>query len=247
MTGWQDVRAALDAASARGETIRFWWRDDDAGRSHPALLRLLELADQHDAPLALAVVPLWLEADAQALIAASQQAAVLQHGLAHVDHGLVGEKPIELGGGRPAEAIRADLERGRALLTDAFGASTVAVLVPPWNRIDPAVIQDLPGLGFIGLSAFGRRAAPEAAPGLAHVNAHLDPVDWRGTRLFMGKAAVLGSLLGALDAEEPIGILTHHLVMDEPGWRFLDRLVDLLSAHPAARLCSAWELFEVAP
>lgn len=246
MTGWADVHAALDAAAERGKAIRFWWRDDDAGRAHPALLRLLELAERHDAPLALAVVPSWLEADSQGLIAASRQAVVLQHGFAHIDHGPVGGKPIELGG-RPADAIAGEIAGGRALLVDAFGASAIALLVPPWNRIDASAIGRLPDLGFTGLSTFGRRASPEAAPGLIHINTHLDPVDWRGTRLFVGDAAALEQLVGALDADEPIGVLTHHLVMDEPGWRFLDRLIDLISAHPGARLCPVPELLGASP
>ena len=42
-----------------------------------------------------------------------------------------------------------------------------------------------------------------------------------------------------LDADEPIGILSHHLAMDEAGWAFLDRLLGVLAAHPGARLCAA--------
>ena len=66
MSGWAQLQAALDAALERGEAIRVWWRDDDAGRDRPALTRLLELAECHAAGLALAVVPVWLEPDAQA-------------------------------------------------------------------------------------------------------------------------------------------------------------------------------------
>lgn len=247
MTGWADLHAALDAVAERGEAIRFWWRDDDNGRDHdPALTRLLDLAEHHDAPLALAVVPLWLEPDAQAQIAASHQASVLQHGLAHVDHGPAGAKPIELGG-RPVEAIEEELERGRVLLLDAFGATFVAVLVPPWNRIESALIARLPSLGIEGLSTFGRRAAREPTPGLVQINTHLDPIDWRGTRLFVGQPAALDRLIGALELEEPIGVVSHHLVMDEPGWRFLDQMIGLLSRHPGARLCRICELLRATP
>ena len=100
---------------------------------------------------------------------------------------------------------------------DAFGAAFLAVLVPPWNRVEPALIARLAGFGFCGLSTFGRRPN-DAAAGLPQVNTHLDPVDWRGSRLFIGEAAALERLCGALDPEEPIGILSHHLVMDEDGW-----------------------------
>ena len=38
------------------------------------------------------------------------------------------------------------------------------------------------------------RAGAMPAPGLCQVNAHLDPVDWRGSRLFVGEAAALERL-----------------------------------------------------
>ncbi|MGH6904815.1 MAG: hypothetical protein ACREIR_18975, partial [Geminicoccaceae bacterium] len=141
----------------------------------------------------------------------------------------------------------AELARGRAMLQDAFGCGFLAVLVPPWNRLDGGLIERLADCGFIGLSTFGPRALPEAAQGLPQVNTHLDPIDWRGTRLFVGEAAALGRLIALQGADEPIGILSHHLTMDEDGWAFLDRLLRLLAAHPGARLCRAAELFEAAP
>jgi hypothetical protein len=242
VTSWSELQTALDGAAERGEAIRLWWRDDDAGRDHPALTRLLDLAECHDLPLALAVVPMWLDADSQARIAASRQATVLQHGFAHANHAPPDGRSIELGG-RDLDTILAELANGRAVLADAFGCAFLAVLVPPWNRLDPGLIERLTGCGFVGLSTFGRRVGPEAAPGLAQVNVHLDPIDWRGTRLFVGETAALDRLLAVLDADEPIGILSHHLAMDEAGWAFLDRLLGVLAAHPAARLCPADGLF----
>jgi len=246
MTGWRELEAALGAIAQDGKAIRLWWRDDDAGRDDPRLERLLELAERRAVSVALAVVPVWLEPGAQARIAASPQASVLQHGFAHRNHAPAGEKSCELGG-RALGTIEAELRRGRALLVDAFGAAFLAVLVPPWNRLDRRLIGRLAACGFCGLSTYGRCDAPEAAPGLVQVNAHLDPIDWRGERLFVGEIAALERLVAALDPDEPIGILSHHLAMDEPGWRFLDQLLGVLAAHPAAVLCSAAELFQAPP
>jgi hypothetical protein len=246
VTAWAQLHAALDAVAERGESIRVWWRDDDAGRDRPEFVRLLELADAHDLPLALAVVPLWLEDDTLAGIAASRQATVLQHGYAHVNHAPHASKSIELGG-RGLEVIVGELAHGRALLQDAFGCAYLAVLVPPWNRLAHGLIERLSECGFVGLSTFGRRPQPEAAPGVVQINAHLDPVDWRGTRLFVGEMEALRRLVAVLDADEPIGILSHHLAMDEAGWAFLDRLLGVLAEHPGARVCPADELFEATP
>ncbi|HEX5077514.1 MAG TPA: polysaccharide deacetylase family protein, partial [Geminicoccaceae bacterium] len=225
-----------------GKAIRLWWRDDDAGRDDPRLERLLELAERRALPVALAVVPAWLADSAQARIAASPQASVLQHGYAHRNHAPPGQKSCELAG-RALAAIEAELARGRATLVEAFGADFLAVLVPPWNRLDRQLIGRLTACGFCGLSTYGRRAAAEPAPGLIQVNTHLDPIDWRGERLFVGEMAALERLIAVLDPDEPIGILSHHLAMDEPGWRFLDRLLGVLAAHPGAALCHAADLF----
>ena len=246
MTGWRELEAVLGAAAARGEAIRFWWRNDDAGRADRALVRLLELADRSRFPLALAVVPAWLEAEAQAWIAASGWVTVLQHGFAHVDHAPPGAKPVELGGREP-EAILDELGRGLTILRDAFGATFLAVLAPPWNRLDEHVVDGLSETGFRGLSTFGSRGFAEPSPGLVRVNSHLDPIDWRGSRLFVGESEALAWLCRSLELEEPIGILTHHLAMDEAGWQFLERLLEVLGSHPGARLCGADELFATEP
>lgn len=242
MTAWKQLDLVLDAAAGRGETIRFWWRDDDAGRRSPALGRLLEMAERQNLPLALAVVPTWLEPEVQGQIAASCDVSVLQHGYAHANHAGDGEKSIELGG-RGTEPMRKELQAGRAILEDAFGAAFLPVLAPPWNRVDEALHGHLRACGYRGLSVFGKRAASELAPGLSLVNTHVDPVDWRGTRGFLGADVVLQRLISDIDPEEPIGILSHHLAMDEACWAFLERLFRVLARHPAARICSAPSLF----
>ena len=247
MSGWLELETTLDAAARRGETIRLWWRDDDAGRAHPALYRLLDLAERHSAPLALAVVPAWLEPEAQGSIAAATQVTVLQHGFAHTNHAEAGAKSIELGG-RPVDEIVLELREGFSILEDAFGSSFLPVLVPPWNRIDKTLFTRLRLGGYSGLSVYGQREGLEASAGVRLVNTHVDPVDWRGTRGFLGEDAVLRRLIDMLDPEEPIGLLTHHLEMDEIGWTFFDELFTVLGRHPAARLCPAPYLFErVAP
>ena len=243
MSDWADLANSLDAAARRGETIRFWWRDDDAGRSHPALNRLLDLAERQAAPIALAVVPSWLDPETQGTIAGAPQATVLQHGYAHTNHAGKGAKSIELGGRKP-EPILDELREGFGILEDAFGSAFLPALVPPWNRIDKALFPSLKSIGFTGLSVFGPRRALEAAPGVGLVNTHLDPVDWRGTRGFIGEEAMLTRLIDVLNPNEPIGLLSHHLDLDESGWTFIDELFTVLGRHPAVRLCPAPYLFE---
>ncbi len=94
--------------------------------------------------------------------------------------------------------VLGDLGTGWLALERLFGARALAVLVPPWNRIAPALVPALPEIGFRGLSTFGPRARPEPVRGLRQVNTHVDLIDWRGGRGFVGAAPALNSLVQAL-------------------------------------------------
>jgi hypothetical protein len=83
------------------------------------------------------------------------------------------------------------------------------------------------------------------------VNVHVDLVAWHGTRGFVGEEMALRGLvehLGArrlrtVCAEEPTGILTHHLIQDEATEAFLYRLIAVSTAHPAVQWLDGAEIF----
>lgn len=218
-----------------------WWRDDDAGRDHPRLHRLLDLAAAHAVPLALAVVPAWLQPAAVARIRACPVATVLQHGIAHADHARPGQRKIELGGSAERAALARALVDQRRRLEDAFAERFLPVLVPPWNRMDADLAARLPELGFVGVSM--DRGPVRAGPP-RRVDVHLDAMDWRGT----GRQKRFERLALELDAglragTDPLGLMTHHLVVDDDGWDDLDRLLRLRHDGLAVRWAPADELF----
>ena len=178
----QDAWTALGDEIARwrdaGRTPRFWLRDDDAIEPAEALERLLDVTRRNRVPLALAVIP---EGAGPALadrVAQESHVRALVHGWAHTNHAPSGEKKQELGGPRDADTVLSELRQGLEKLSTLFGPAAAPVLVPPWNRIDKALVPQLPGIGFTGLSVFGK---PFAAP-LAIVNSTVDIIDWHGTR-----------------------------------------------------------------
>lgn len=234
MAGFE--RALLAVLDGLPGPVPVWWRDDDAGRDHPRLRRLLGLAEARDAELALAVVPAWLEQAAVDAIAACARASVLQHGIAHADHARPGEKKIELGGRAGPQDLMEALLAGMDRLRSAFPASFLPVLAPPWNRIAPAFVAELAGWGFSALSRFGPAGA--AWPGLGEINAHVDLILWRDGARPMTLDELATATAEALHAAagRPIGILSHHLVMDEAAFLALDRVLAVLQDHPNARL-----------
>jgi len=92
------------------------------------------------------------------------------------------------------------------------------------------------------LSGFGDRG--EKVPGVVEINAHVDIIDWHGTRAFIGEEPALRGLISHIVANtgEPTGVLTHHAVHDEAAWAFLERLNERTRRH-GARWADARSLF----
>lgn len=246
---WQALAGELDEWLGQRRQATFWWRDDDAGRSDPALEHLVSVSAGVGLPLGVAVVPAWLTDEVvEALHAAPEPVVVVQHGFAHANHereiqpGERKVRPAECGGARPVRATLEELAEGAARLRARFGSRFLPLFVPPWNRIAPAVTADLPRLGFRGLSTFGPRAVARPTPGLLQINCHVDPILWREGKRFAGPAATLDRLRAQLlarrenqeDPSEPTGLLTHHRDLDSAGWAFLEELLGRLKTHPAA-------------
>jgi hypothetical protein len=227
---WRELEEELARWRDAGRVADFWWRDDDATRPSPALEQLLQLSKSSAVPLALAVVPL----EAAPELFAGLGASVLMHGTDHRNRAAPGEKKTEFAAAEPeAEAI-ARLSAARERLARQAGASFLPVLAPPWNRFKRALAARLPAAGLHGLSAYGPRAAAEAAPGIRQVNTQVDLIDWHGTRGFAGEDAALRAAVkhlaarrsGAADAAEPTGWLTHHALHDAAAQEFLERLFE---------------------
>src|SRR5215470_16019652 len=260
MTGWDALAHELDAWGEAGEVATLWWRDDDAVADTPALRRLLAAVAASQthavpAPLNLAVIPLAAEASLSRLLPEAANVTVLQHGYAHANHAPAGAKKAEFPRGRPVLDMLAELRSGRARLRDLFGAKALPVFVPPWNRIDPALVERLPDVDITGLSIYGTRAMAPTRPPIVHVNAHIDLVDWHGGRGFVGTEPALKLAVDHLTARrqnradrgEATGLLTHHLVHDDATWDFIGSFVRFIDARGAARWLSGPDLFRRPP
>ena len=254
MGKWPDLVAEFDRWQEAGEIATLWWRDDDAVAPIARLRRLLSIAS--GVPVSLAVIPAATEQELAEWLAHCPRSgpdahvAVLQHGWRHLNHSGPGKK-CEFPAERASAEVAWDLAAGRTRLSELFGTRALPVLVPPWNRLDDSLLGLLDSGGFVGISRARPRAAAQPAPGVIEVNIHVDLVDWTGGRGFIGDQAALGGLVGHLQArrrgavcaDEPTGILTHHLVQDEATDAFLDRLMAVSVSHPAVRWLDASEIF----
>lgn len=235
--------SALDGWRGENRVARFWLRDDDAVEPTPALSRLLDLCGRHGVPAVLAAIPAHAAAPLAHAVAAHADVEVVLHGWSHQNHAPPEQKKQELGSHRPAEIVLGELQDGVERLGLLFGERFVPVLVPPWNRIDKALLPRLSKIGLRGLSVFGpeKDAAPQT------VNTHADIMDWHGTRGCRPAADIVADVvrrLGAMKADgDTMGLLTHHLVHDEAAWAFLEGMFSATAGHPACRWLGAGALF----
>jgi hypothetical protein len=229
---WQPLHVELARWRDQGLVPDLWLRDDDAVEPTPRLDRLIALTEEFHIPVALAIIPARTGPDLAKRLAGAKHIHPVLHGWSHANHAPASEKKQELGRHRPRQVILDELVRGRERSSGLYGERLVPMLVPPWNRIDPDLIDELPAHGFSGLSAFGRKLA--SRPGLVVVNTHIDIIDSRAGNACRDHAWLVAELARELtDARalgsRPIGILSHHLVSDDEAFRFLR---DLFTAAP---------------
>jgi len=242
----------LDICAVAGLVTQFWWRDDDAQYASPALESLLQLSVQSGVPLSLATIPNGMDGSLVEAVQGLAQVSILQHGYSHQNFAPPAQRKMELGWHRPEAEIVAQLSHGCADLRDRFGAQFVPLMVPPWNRIDERVISCLTIAGLKGLSTLGPRSQAEPSPGLRQLNVHVDIIDWKGGRCFVGETACVEQIIahlrakreGRADITEATGVMTHHLVHDQGCRDFLAALFDFLNQReevqlPGVRRCLA--------
>ena len=252
---WDALARELDDWHRSDQQPSLWWRDDDAVADTPALRRLLDLADAVGVPLALAVIPGALEDSLLSGLEGRRRVHLLSHGFQHRNHAPAGAKKAEFGAHRPVYELLAEAAMGWERLTALAGDRAVPVFVPPWNRLDERLVALLPHARFGGLSRFGPRRRPDGLAPVIEVNCHVDPIAWRRDRQFLGTAETLARLTahlaarrtGAVDRDEPTGLLTHHLAVDAAGWSFLAELLRFLAQRDGRHWLSAKEVFSVAP
>jgi hypothetical protein len=240
----------LDRWRDAGVLAEFWWRDDDAISSTPALDRLLEVVA--GGPIAIAVVPNAADDSLAARLETEQNVDVFQHGWAHENHA-DGLTNSEYPAGRPVAEVYSEFLNGRARLLQLFGERALPVFAPPWHGFDDSYLELLALAQLRGISTKGARSSPRAS-GLKQINIHCVPLAWTSPPSFGDEtlyvqqicAHLEGRRSGRLDRDEPTGFLTHHLVQDEASYRFMERTRIIIDQHPAAAWVGARDLFQLA-
>ncbi len=227
MTRWLPLFSEFVRWRAAGLTASLWLRDDDAIEPTPQLDRLMALTAEFTVPVGLAIIPKRSGPALARHLDRVPHIHPLVHGWSHENHAPPSQKKQELGPHRPRADVLNDLAAGLARLGDFYGKRLIPILVPPWNRIDEALLPDLPALGFTGLSAFGHLLVSHE--NLRVANTHVDIVDSHAGNACRDEGVLAASLASELALAraaggKPVGILSHHLVSDDYAFRFLHDL-----------------------
>lgn len=248
---WRELEKELDCWSSSGDVATLWWRDDDATSKTPELERLLDIGREHHVPLCLAVIPQKVKSNLMSMLKPADSVKIAIHGFSHRNHSGPQQKRCELPDNREVNEMKCELLTGLQILREIGQSRTLPLLVPPWNRVSASLLPNLYGLGFRGLSTYGNRLTPEPTPGIMQVNCHIDPIDWRKSRKFIGVENTLNMLIsqlrsrriGSADAREATGLLSHHAVWSPEASLFLNELFFRTRRHPATNWISADHLF----
>jgi hypothetical protein len=255
---WDDARRELDIWANSNSTARFWIRDDDAIETSTSLERLRDVAVRYETKIGLAVIPGRVTPGLQEFLTENvHQFYPMCHGWKHINHN-PGKKPAEFGPDRPISSMIEDAGFALRSFKECFSSSQ-PIFVPPFNRITPALVSALPDIGFTGVSLmpsyFERKLVqlssrmqwrgivrmPAFKDGL-RIDVHLDIIDWKA-RTAQNTKVVAARLvqqlrarrLGVVQPDAPIGLLTHHLVHDEPVWHSFNTLLNFLKSHESVQ------------
>ena len=230
-----------------GHAPVLWWRDDDARSPTGALEQLLNLARRHQAPLTLAAIA---GPHLQLLVRRLETEPGIEvavHGFKHINRQPEGQGFGEIIAQDSVDWVRSQL---RATVM-AFHRAGVAptLFVPPWNNLQPQLIEALPDSPLRAVSGFDQTS--QAVDGVARLDAHLDVLRWKDGARFRGAWKFLSRMRRLMKQrrlagqwDEPIGVLTHHLDHDLATWLFLEQFLavfpvrarrDLMAEAPAER------------
>lgn len=230
------LRHALDLSRT---AVSFFFRNDDVGWDDARLFALLDLFNNYQTRIDLAVIPRAVSQLTAWRLSKIGVVSIHQHGYTHSNHEPAGRK-CEFGETRSRELQLADIIAGKRLLLDLFGPNTDPIFTPPWNRCTATTADCLRETGFIALSR-DISAAPLPLTDLLELPVS---IDWFAKRKKIRLTPnQTGELLAARASNgAPVGVMLHHAIMDEHERERLGDLLKLLSSHSQARCVSMNEL-----
>lgn len=239
-TNWKPIIDEFQHWRDANMILPIWWRDDDAIKPTAALETLMAISVDFSMPVHLAIIPKYATPALVARITDTDLIIPTVHGWSHQSHAKAGNKNAEFGSDRPLADCISDVTVGIERMSSLFGNRLKPMFVPPWNRINPDLASHLVAAGYESLSTYMPRKSAHAASGLFQINTHIDPIAWRDDRGLIPTNILVSHTtkllrdrrLGYADNQEPLGLLTHHLVHNDAIWDFVKQFLSVMLSGP---------------
>lgn len=222
----------------RSGSSTLFFRDDDTGVDNAGLVELIDVFAARDVPVSVGVTPAGLDRETQNLLSSLMSGdrrliEIHQHGYSHANYGTERCK-YEFGPSRTEEEQRGDLMNGRERLCEAFGEGVFKAFSAPWNRLSDVTISALEALGFKVFSRSLKQGGQGSAKKPTGLSAQLveysvsvDMYNWKERRC-AAVNEIQRQIEAAAKRPAPLGIITHHALMDGPSRELLGVLLDEL-------------------
>ncbi|OEU65281.1 MAG: DUF2334 domain-containing protein [Desulfovibrio sp. S3730MH75] len=236
------------------ETFEIWWeklselipeegcdvffRADDIGYPGKQFSAMIEVFQKNKVPLALAVVPTWVNQTRvqqlhETLGPDMSLWCLHQHGYKHTNQEKVGKK-YEFGPSRDNKKVLAELTKGKLKLNKLLGNDMCPIFTPPWNRCTEETMTTLIELGFIAISR-SINVAPFPLKGLPDLPINIDLHTIKEKNPKAGILNLMKQIENAVQSDYA-GFMLHHQRMNKTAVRFLDFLLARIAETPSLRI-----------
>lgn len=234
------------ALAERRETVKIFFRNDDAGIENVRLFKLFDIFEKFALPLDMAVIPKEVSPAFAGELTLRLNLkpnlfSIHQHGFAHISHEREGRK-CEFGKARNKSQQFFDIAKGRRILADFFDTLPQPIFTPPWNRCTKETGESLRELGFKILSR-ETGAEPLSIAGLTEIPVS---VDWFAKRkgIPLNRDEIGELTEKTIRENDVIGIMLHHALMNEIEREFLGEMLEIFSRCPTVESSSMWSLYQ---
>lgn len=209
---------------------------------------LCRLFAHFNTPLALAVVPSWLnESRITYLFQLAPPSVPLwewhQHGWRHTNWERSGKK-AEFGSSRTEDQKWQDLWKGQNRLKEILHQHFVPVFTPPWNRLSPDTFSMLLNLGFRAVSIDQKLRFHTVRNHLKNFRIFLDLHTRKTSDYSRAFDELMDNCKRLFSVKEPAGIMIHHSRMNLNAFLFLANFIELAKNSSSIKITSFREMLD---
>ncbi|MGC8719721.1 MAG: polysaccharide deacetylase family protein [Thermodesulforhabdaceae bacterium] len=232
--------------SKRPRQAKIFFRADDVGVPSTSFLALCRLFAYFNVPLALSVVPSWLnESRTHYLFQIAPPSDPLwswhQHGWRHTNWEKSGKKS-EFGPSRTENQKWQDIWKGLNKMKEILDRHFVPAFTPPWNRLTPDTFILLSRLGFRAVSLDQKIHPPTPENHLKNFRIFLDLHTRKPLDISRSFDELIDDCRRLFSVKEPAGIMIHHNRMNLNAFLFLANFMELVKSNSSVKITSFKEM-----